>query len=91
MKYDLEYPLWRGNYAFLMDDLEKSQVPCVLSASTVDSVSVGTPFTRELYDRAPELNLDEFGERGEFHSIAKVWEVPRSVALGLEDLILKDA
>lgn len=84
--YDLEYPLWKAEYPVLMDDLERSQVPCFLSASTVDSVSVGTLFNRELYDRAPSLNLDGFGERGEFHSIAKVWQVPRAVALGLKDL-----
>jgi len=26
---------------------------------------------------------DEFGENGEFHTLVKVWKVPRHVALGL--------
>ena len=46
--YELEYPLWKADYAVLMDDLEQSQVPCSVTASTVDSVSVDTPFTRQL-------------------------------------------
>ena len=81
--FALEYPLWKVEYADLMTDLEMSQVPCVVSASTVDSVAVDTPFTRDLYEEAPSLNVDGFGERGEFHSLAKVWEVSRATALGL--------
>ena len=27
--------------------------------------------------------LDAFGERGEFHTLARVWEVPRRAALGV--------
>jgi len=83
--YELEYPLWKADYAVLMDDLEQSQVPCSVTASTVDSVSVDTPFTRQLYNKASSLHLDGFGECGEFHSIAKVWQVSRAMALGLEE------
>ena len=81
LKYDLENPLWKVDYEYLMQDLE----PCFLSASTVDSVSVGEQFTRELYQKALTLGVDGFGECGEFHSIAKVWNVPRIVALGLDE------
>jgi len=81
----LEYPLWKVDYGRLMDDLEASQVPCIISGSSVESIPVGTPFTRELYDKCQreEEGLDGFGEQGEFHSLAKVWEVSRETALGL--------
>jgi ATP-binding cassette subfamily B (MDR/TAP) protein 1 len=85
--YSLEYPLWKMDYDVLMNDLEASQVPCLVSASTVDSVVVGTPFTRNLYNELQTHRIDPFGECGEFHSLAKVWEVPRSIALGLEDKV----
>ena len=81
--YQLEYPLWKADYTTLMDDLETSKVPCIISASTVDSVEVGTPYTRDLYSKALSCNVDGFGERGEFHSLAKVWEVQRVTALGV--------
>lgn len=79
----LEYPLWKIPYSNLMDDLEASQVPCQVSGSTRDEVKVGTVFDRKFYQEILKTDIDGFGESGEFHSLAKVWEVPRSVALGL--------
>jgi ATP-binding cassette subfamily B (MDR/TAP) protein 1 len=79
----LEYPLWKVDYEVLMEDLEASQVPCIISGSTVEVVTVGTPFTRELYKKWQAEGLDGFGEQGEFHSLAKVWEVSREKALGI--------
>lgn len=89
--YRLEYPLWKEPYSNLLKDLETSQVPCFVSGCTavVDDnddyeLKVGTQFTRVLYDKLiASGKVDGFGERGEFHSIAKVWEVPRSMALSL--------
>jgi diphthamide synthase (EF-2-diphthine--ammonia ligase) len=63
--------------------LEASQVPCQVSGSTRDEVKVGTVFDRKFYQEILKTDIDGFGESGEFHSLAKVWEVPRSVALGL--------
>ena len=82
LPYVLEYPLWKVPYETLMEDLEASQVPCVVSGTTRDTiVQEGTAFDRSLYNRVTSLGLDGFGERGEFHSLAKVWKVPRKVAL----------
>jgi diphthamide synthase (EF-2-diphthine--ammonia ligase)/ABC-type hemin transport system substrate-binding protein len=82
--YATEYPLWHIPYDNLIEDLIQSRVPCIVSASTVDSVAVGTEtskdFFRVLRSRG---DVDVFGECGEFHTLAKVWEVHRSVALGL--------
>jgi len=97
--YDLEFPLWKVPYDTLMDDLEASGVPCVVSGTTCDDVPVGTLFDRKFYNsiRTTETHganpensgsntlsrIDAFGERGEFHSLAKVWSVSREKAIGL--------
>jgi diphthamide synthase (EF-2-diphthine--ammonia ligase) len=82
----LEYPLWKRTYSDLMDDLEASNVPCKVSGSTLEKeVPLGTPFNRKLYERLVDSDIDGFGECGEFHSLAMVWEVPRCTALGLEE------
>lgn len=83
-KYPLEYPLWRVPYEELVADLEASKVCVVVSASTKDGIDEGMEFSRELMDKAIALNLDGFGENGEFHSVAQVWSVSREQALGLE-------
>jgi ABC-type Fe3+-hydroxamate transport system substrate-binding protein/diphthamide synthase (EF-2-diphthine--ammonia ligase) len=83
-QYDLEYPLWKKPYEDLLNDLEASLVPCSVSGTTVENVKVGTAFTRQFYQEAVESNIDGFGENGEFHSLAKVWEVPRHIALGCQ-------
>lgn len=81
---ELEYPLWKKTYPDLLADLESSKVPCQVSGSTrEEEVPVGTAFDRNLYDRLIASDIDEFGECGEFHSLAMVWEVPRTTALGL--------
>jgi ATP-binding cassette subfamily B (MDR/TAP) protein 1 len=84
--YLLEFPLWRASYDDLLKDLEKSMVPCVVSASTVNSVAVGTLFTT-CFSESLQRNgdVDGFGENGEFHSLAQVWEVDRSIALALQE------
>jgi diphthamide synthase (EF-2-diphthine--ammonia ligase) len=82
--YGLEYPLWKKAYEDLMDDLEKSQVPCRVSATTVDIVQVGSLFDRQFYNQAIADKVDGFGECGEFHTLAQVWEVSRTIALGCD-------
>eukprot|EP00928_Gymnodinium_smaydae_P028031 TRINITY_DN21493_c0_g1_i1.p1 TRINITY_DN21493_c0_g1~~TRINITY_DN21493_c0_g1_i1.p1 ORF type:complete len:689 (-),score=78.22 TRINITY_DN21493_c0_g1_i1:133-2199(-) len=83
LQCDLEYPVWNVPYDDLLVDLEKSGVPCVVSASSNDTVKEGDVFGRDVYQRAVSNGVDGFGERGEFHSLAKVWEVERRRALGL--------
>mmetsp|Transcript_33284 Transcript_33284/g.72642 ORF Transcript_33284/g.72642 Transcript_33284/m.72642 type:complete len:653 (+) Transcript_33284:49-2007(+) len=79
----LEYPLWKKPYEDLMAELEASTVPCVVSSSTVDGVKEGQIFSRQFFtSQVP--GLDAFGENGEFHTTARVWEArSREVALGL--------
>ena len=82
--YSLEYPLWKAEYEDLLKDLENSKVPChVTASSNEEEVQVGSLFRRDLYEKAIRARIDGFGERGEFHSIAKVWEVESQIALGL--------
>lgn len=82
--YPTEYPIWHAPYDDLLSDLERSEVPCVVSATTVDGVVVGTKFTREYSETLTKNGtIDGFGECGEFHSLAKVWEVERKTALGI--------
>jgi diphthamide synthase (EF-2-diphthine--ammonia ligase)/ABC-type Fe3+-hydroxamate transport system substrate-binding protein len=79
--FQLEYPLWKSDYTILLDDLEKSKVPCYISASSVQAAEVGRLFDRQLFQELERTNIDCFGENGEFHSLAKVWEVDQSIAL----------
>ena len=76
---DLHFPLWHADYEDLSADLRASGVPCDVSATTVDTVAVGQRFG----EFETPLGLDAFGERGEFHTLARVWEVPRRAALGV--------
>lgn len=95
--YELMYPLFNMDYKILERDLNASQVPCQITSSNaiIDDegntdpssavVTVGEYYTDE-FRRNLETNhpsIDLFGENGEFHTLAKVWEVPRQVALGL--------
>jgi diphthamide synthase (EF-2-diphthine--ammonia ligase) len=84
--YELEYPIWKISYSDLMEDLEASKVPCQVSGSTREKeVPLGTVFDRKLYERLLDSDIDSFGECGEFHSLAMVWDVSRTTALGLDD------
>ncbi|MEO0415474.1 MAG: DUF5522 domain-containing protein [Verrucomicrobiota bacterium] len=72
----LDFPLWHADYDGLMERLEGSRVPCEVTAVThraLGAVKVGDYFDRQLTDRLPE-EVDQFGENGEFHTLAKVWE-----------------
>ena len=80
----LEFPLLHVPYDQLMKDLARSGVPCCVSASSTDEVVVGESFDEKLYQRLKATSIDPFGEKGEFHSLAKVWEVDRLKALSLE-------
>jgi len=82
--YQMEYPLWKADYGDLLNDLESSQVPCFITGTTKEEVKLGTQYTREFYHETLAFKLDGFGENGEFHSLAKVWEVPRATALGIK-------
>jgi diphthamide synthase (EF-2-diphthine--ammonia ligase) len=79
----LEYPLWKVDYEKLLTDLESSGVVPLLSASTKDGVEVGTKFTREFVEKMKKVDIDAFGENGEFHSSAETWLVSRELALGV--------
>ena len=72
----LHFPLWGVPHEALIADLEASGVPCVVSAVTEAAegvIQVGERFGREMMARLPG-GIDPFGENGEFHTLAKVWE-----------------
>jgi ATP-binding cassette subfamily B (MDR/TAP) protein 1 len=89
--YPLVYPLLHVPYTQLWSDLLASSVPCVVTASTVPAaVKVGDRFDQDFMDRLPE-EVDRFGEQGEFHSVAQVWECePRQALFGRTKLKEQD-
>ncbi len=78
LQYPLQFPLWHAEYDELLTRLEISGVPCVISAVTEPAepyLTVGTLFSRASMAALPP-HIDRFGENGEFHTLAKVWEAP---------------
>ena len=72
----LAFPIWHADYGTLLADLEASGVPCEVSAVTAQAagfVEVGDRFDRSLVESLPDT-IDAFGENGEFHTLARVWE-----------------
>eukprot|EP01134_Creolimax_fragrantissima_P007444 CFRG7444T1 len=91
----LYYPVFcetaGGNYEDLARDLDLSTVPCIVTACEGDfsggewPIKVGDSYGAALRQRAISLGWDEFGENGEFHTLARVWDAhSRSHALGLQ-------
>uniref|UniRef100_A0A0G4IFE2 Diphthine--ammonia ligase n=1 Tax=Chromera velia CCMP2878 TaxID=1169474 RepID=A0A0G4IFE2_9ALVE len=86
------YPLWSdcagSNYLSLSEDLQASGVPCKVTAVTTEDAKragaqVGTVYGPALFAALNEAGVDGFGENGEFHTLAQVWEVPRERALAV--------
>lgn len=76
---ELAFPLWQVEYAVLLTDLDASGIPCVVSASDptrVPDLKVGTRFGAQMLADLPP-DVDAFGEAGEFHTLARVWEAIR--------------
>ena len=86
--YELRYPLWETPFPELLVDLERSGVPCVVTACAdtpddANAIKVGEPFDAKLAERVSALGWDAFGENGEFHTLAQVWDSPAQRALGV--------
>ena len=88
----LIFPVWSdeagANYDELASDLEASGVPCTYSAvadkKMADAgVAVGDLYCARVRQTLVRAGLDAFGENGEAHTLARVWEVPACRALGL--------
>lgn len=85
------YPLWSevagSNYESLSADLLASGVPCTVSAvadkRAEEITAVGALYGSALAAALEEAGMDAFGESGELHTLAQVWEVSRDRALGL--------
>ncbi|MEM7099449.1 MAG: DUF5522 domain-containing protein [Pseudomonadota bacterium] len=76
----LAFPLWDCAYSELMDDLEASGITCEVSAVTEAAeklIKPGDIYNRSLFERLSR-DVDGFGENGEFHTLAKVWEIKNS-------------
>jgi iron complex transport system substrate-binding protein len=88
----LALPLWAqppgANYEALASELRASGVPCtvcaVASPAAAALCAVGDAYDDALRARLDAAGLDGFGENGELHTLARVWEVPPAQALGLE-------
>ena len=89
----ISFPLWsdvaRANYDDLSDDLERSGVPCAVSAVANEAAArlcaVGDMYHRALRMRLEAAGLDGFGEEGELHTMAHVWQVSPQQALDVVD------
>ena len=96
----MEFPLWGVDYELLISDLEMSGVECEVSAcpgpsaTTMETaqnlvdiypISIGQTFDRKTKERCERFDWDGFGEKGEFHTLAKVWLVSRERALGIDN------
>lgn len=76
---ELIFPLWKRSEEDMMKEIESCGVPCVVSSVADEGkgvVFVGERFNRELWERARKAGKDGFGENGEFHTLARVWEGP---------------
>jgi diphthamide synthase (EF-2-diphthine--ammonia ligase) len=79
----LIFPLWKRSEEDMIAELESCSVPCIVSSVAEEGkglVEVGEPYTREVWKRVRQAGKDGFGENGEFHTLAKVWEAPRQDA-----------
>lgn len=80
LEVSLVFPLWKMEYKELMRKLETSGVRCEITAVTEAAqggVSRGDCFDQSFIDRLP-VGVDAFGENGEFHTLAKVWEIKQN-------------
>ena len=85
LNYKMEFPLWKVDFDVLIDDLNSSGVKVILSASNTDYIKVDEEFNTEFVKKVKALKtIDLFGENGEYHTVVKVWVVPRTKALGIE-------
>lgn len=86
--FRLEYPNWLKKYESLLNCLEDAKVPVEVTNVTEKRaksfVMKGSAFTRDIFLELESVGLDGFGENGEYHTLAKVWEnEDRNVVLGI--------
>lgn len=65
------YPLWERNYADLMRNINKHEIILIISRINIeklDSKWLGVAFNQEVYQEFMKLDIDPFGENGEFHT-----------------------
>ena len=75
----LHAPLWKVPYEQLLADLASSKVPCIVCAVTGEhGVRMGDTFDGGLVESL-SADCDGFGENGEFHTLAKVWDVDQAL------------
>lgn len=87
---ELRYPLWKTPLPQLLDDLDRSGVPCIVTACAdapddANAIRTGDAFDTGLVERARALGWDPFGENGEFHTLARVWDCSSARALGVSE------
>ena len=77
-------PLFHVPYGALLDDLAASGTPCTVCALGDEQcwsgkppcVAIGERFDAALAQRLGDAGVDCFGENGEFHTLAEVWNAP---------------
>lgn len=87
---ELAFPVWGAAYSDLMEELEAERVRVTVSkVKGVAGVTIGEVFDREFVARLP-AGVDQFGEKGEFHTLVERYEGERKPAKEA-DLILERA
>lgn len=62
-------PLWNKTYDELYNEIKKRKLKCMLSSVRPQIKDfVGRIFDDKIYEEFNKLNIDPFGEKGEFHS-----------------------
>jgi ABC-type Fe3+-hydroxamate transport system substrate-binding protein/diphthamide synthase (EF-2-diphthine--ammonia ligase) len=69
---ELEYPLCNVPHSHLMQELEGSKVPCIVSASSVKRIPIGTRFSRQLYHQVLIGFEEEEKEKQESSSLSSL-------------------
>jgi diphthamide synthase (EF-2-diphthine--ammonia ligase) len=75
----LLFPLWQRSQEDMLRELEAAGVPCVVSSvsdGAHGAIAVGERFGCALWQRARAAGIDGFGENGEFHTLARIWDAP---------------
>ena len=65
------YPLWNRNYDELMQEIIRRNITSIITrvnTSKLDSEWLGAVFNQEIYGKFLKMDIDPFGERGEFHT-----------------------
>ncbi len=81
------FPLWKKNYEFLFCEFQKRNIKTIISRVNIcflDDKWLGKEYNQETFEQFEKLGIDQFGEKGEFHTTvvdADIFKKPLSYRL----------